>query len=317
MGETISVIIPVYNVENYLRACLDSVLASLYTNLEILCVDDGSTDSSGAILEEYARADSRIKVIHKANGGLSSARNAGLDNATGKYIAFEDSDDRVHEKYFLLLLEAMMKCDADLAVCSHTSSLDELTERCDAPEVQVLSREVFMSSHKTKSFAWGRIFKRNLIGDIRFDESILIEDAPFNAEYMRAIPAARIAYIDARLYFYYQREGSLSTRLGPDAYYELSEYYFECTQAEEDHVMQRIFAEESIKRGLSAMLSYYMERDTQGVRQCQTLMRKSVGVTGRKQVVYRLFIECPSVFKQFRFRQDPSLRGWKRKRREK
>ena len=89
----ISVIVPVYKVENYIRRCLDSLVAQTYRHLEILLVDDGSPDSSGAICEEYAEKDSRIKVIHKENGGLSSARNAALDVATGDYIAFVDSDD--------------------------------------------------------------------------------------------------------------------------------------------------------------------------------------------------------------------------------
>lgn len=112
----ISVIIPVYNMEKYLRRCLDSVLAQDYTNLEILVVDDGSTDGSWAICQEYARKDARITVIHQENGGLSAARNTGLDRATGAYIAFVDSDDYILPNMYSAMLACKNREDADIPV---------------------------------------------------------------------------------------------------------------------------------------------------------------------------------------------------------
>lgn len=105
--DKITVIIPVYNVENYLERCLKSILYNTYTNLEIICVNDGSTDNSKKILEDYSKRDKRVVVINKKNAGVSSARNAGIKIATGEYIAFVDSDDWIHEKYFEYLIRGI------------------------------------------------------------------------------------------------------------------------------------------------------------------------------------------------------------------
>ena len=118
MDSLVSVIVPVYKVEKYLSKCLDSIVNQTYKNLEIILVDDGSPDNSGKICDEYAQKDSRIKVIHKENGGLSSARNAGLDIATGEYIAFADSDDSVHLDFVEKLYRAIKEENADIACCS-------------------------------------------------------------------------------------------------------------------------------------------------------------------------------------------------------
>ena len=117
MAPLISVIIPVYNVEKYLRRCLDSVVAQTYRNLEIICVDDGSVDESGKICDQYAVRDARIKVIHQENQGLSAARNRGLDAAEGAYIAFVDSDDYILEDMYKKMLDKLLDYNVDLCVC--------------------------------------------------------------------------------------------------------------------------------------------------------------------------------------------------------
>ena len=115
----ISVIVPVYNVEKYIAACVDSILAQTYTNLEILLVDDGSTDSSGALCDEYARRDVRVRVIHQENGGLSDARNTGMQSAQGTYFAFVDSDDFIAGDYIAYLYGMIEKHHAQIAVCGY------------------------------------------------------------------------------------------------------------------------------------------------------------------------------------------------------
>ncbi|MBR4607518.1 MAG: glycosyltransferase family 2 protein, partial [Lachnospiraceae bacterium] len=115
----ISVIIPVYNSENYLARCLYSILNNTYQEIEIICVNDGSTDESVQILAEYVKKDNRISIINKENGGLSSARNAGMKKCKGKYVTFIDSDDWVHPQYFEFLLFAMQKYDSDAVICSN------------------------------------------------------------------------------------------------------------------------------------------------------------------------------------------------------
>ena len=116
-NDLISVIVPVYNVESYLRKCLDSIVGQTYKKLEIILVDDGSTDGSGSICDEYAKEDHRIKVIHKDNDGVSSARNIGIDNVEGKYILFVDADDIVNERYVEILYIELLKHKVDIVFC--------------------------------------------------------------------------------------------------------------------------------------------------------------------------------------------------------
>ncbi|MDD6812335.1 MAG: glycosyltransferase family 2 protein [Lachnospiraceae bacterium] len=113
----ISIIIPVYNVEKYLTRCLESVVAQTYSNLEIILVDDGSTDNSGKVCDKYQEIDSRIKVVHKKNGGVSDARNEGIDEACGEYIAFVDSDDWVTRNYIENMYAILVKNSCDIAIC--------------------------------------------------------------------------------------------------------------------------------------------------------------------------------------------------------
>lgn len=123
MQDLISVIVPVYKVEKYLKRCVDSILAQTYPCLEVILVDDGSPDGCPAICDEYAREDRRVRVIHKENGGLSDARNAGIDAAKGKFLGFVDSDDYVHPRFYELLLQALKEEGADIAGCDVKKSV--------------------------------------------------------------------------------------------------------------------------------------------------------------------------------------------------
>ena len=116
----ISIIIPVYNVEKYLRKCLDSIINQTYKKLEIILIDDGSTDNSGKICEEYAKKDDRIIVIHKENAGVSSARNRGIELANGKYIGFIDSDDWIEENMYETLYQNLLQFDVDISMCNYS-----------------------------------------------------------------------------------------------------------------------------------------------------------------------------------------------------
>ena len=116
--ETISIIVPIYNVERYIRRAVDSIRSQIYTSLEIILVDDGSPDNSGAICDEYAKIDSRIKVIHKKNGGLSDARNVGIEAATGAYLGFVDGDDYIEPEMYQKLYTALTQNHAQISMCS-------------------------------------------------------------------------------------------------------------------------------------------------------------------------------------------------------
>ena len=211
----ISVIVPVYNVEDYLARCVDSILAQTHSNLEVILVDDGAKDSSGAICDDYAARDSRVKVIHKENGGLSSARNAGLEAAAGEYIAFVDSDDWIEPDAYSHLLEVMEKYGA-LLVCGGRYDVDGGTGEktiglCPAKEEAISAEElvgrIFLWDGCDSS-ACDKLYHRSVLENFRYPEGKVCEDVPVT--YKIVLAAGRAAMSDRPCYNYYHRPGSIS-----------------------------------------------------------------------------------------------------------
>lgn len=207
----VSVIVPIYKVEHYLSRCVDSILAQTYTNLEVILVDDGSPDNCPSICDEYAKKDSRVKVVHKKNGGLSSARNAGLDVANGKYISFIDSDDWVENCFIENLVNALESENADMSACKFCRTKgDVATREWFIEAVKVIKEEKFASIFLESSYAGyacNKLFKSDIIknNNLRFDEKIFNgEDFPFTTEYILYVN--KVAYIEQDLYYYYFRE---------------------------------------------------------------------------------------------------------------
>ena len=223
---TISVIVPVYNVEKYLRCCVDSILAQTYTDIEILLVDDGSTDGSSAICDEYAEKDSRVQVFHKENGGVSSARNMGLDKATGKWIMFVDSDDKVAPQICeRLLAYAMESC---MPMCMWSEGNDE-TGYVPVPSKLKTGRnypiqEIFklLIHHPVERLYEQSIVEKN---KLRFNENVsYTEDTIFNFEYYAFLKSFFI--IDEPLYYYRVLSKSLSHGSFIDNYVETAGIYY-------------------------------------------------------------------------------------------
>ena len=210
--ETISVIVPVYNVEPYLRRCVDSILAQTYRNLEVLLVDDGSTDHSGAICDEYARQDARVVVIHQKNQGQAIARNRAIEIAHGKYFAFADADDFMDRRMLEIMLQDMLTVDAEVSVVGFQAfQNEEQLKFVDAKEpVQILSKEDAIRSilltEQIGDFLWNKLYKRELFCAIRFPEGRVMED--LGTTYRLLECCEKIAYRPSPLYFYYQREDS-------------------------------------------------------------------------------------------------------------
>ncbi len=181
--DLISVIVPVYNVEKYLRRCVDSILAQTYTNLEIILVDDGSPDNCGKICDEYAKKDSRIKVIHQKNGGLSAARNAGLDIATGDYIGFVDSDDYISPEMYEKLLNILKESNSDLSVCGmdyYDENNNRIDQECPLTDRTFSNLEIFGELQKELYWfyvnACPKLYQSLIFEDIRFPVGKLYED---------------------------------------------------------------------------------------------------------------------------------------------
>ena len=220
----ISVIVPVYKAEPYLHKCVDSILAQTHKNLEVILVDDGSPDCCPSICDEYAAKDSRVRVIHKENGGVSSARNAGLDVATGDYIGFVDSDDWIAPEMYEKLLDTLQNQDAAAAVCGYIE--------CD--EKGTMSREIkpyrtgrisgleaarnilYSTASRNGAFdgpyeiyvvCWNKIYRREVFKLTRFDQTLTNgEDALVEFQIFSGIQ--RVAVVNKSLYFYRQRNGS-------------------------------------------------------------------------------------------------------------
>ncbi len=213
----ISIIISVYNIEDYLRECVNSVLAQTYTDLEIILVDDGSTDGSSVICDDYAAHDPRVRVIHKANGGLSDARNVGLDAATGSYIGFVDSDDRCDPHMYELLMQEVLACDADIVACAYysfdtTATIAEEKQWLCGPlqRYDLTTHDAMVMLLKDKelqNYVWNKLYRAELWQDVRFPVGQKFEDV--NTSYKVFEKAKRVVVIPDALYYYCMRTDSI------------------------------------------------------------------------------------------------------------
>lgn len=213
----ISIIVPVYNIEKYLENCVESILNQTFKDLEIILVDDGSTDNSGKICDIYKHKDKRIKVIHKENGGLSSARNCGIEIASGEYIGLVDSDDYIHPQKYEILYKNAIKYSSDIVVSSYksvytTSDLELYNPiKIEGEITNYTSLEAQEELYKEKSLdfsiSWTKLYKKCLFDNLRYEVGRIYED-----EFMihKILHKSKIiTYVPAKLHFYYQREGSI------------------------------------------------------------------------------------------------------------
>lgn len=214
----ISVIVPIYNIELYLKQCLESLINQIYQNIEIILVDDGSTDQSGTICEEYAEIDKRIIVIHQKNQGLSGARNTGLRKASGDYLAFVDADDIVSKHYLSTLYWHLNQDDADIACCQYYSQKKSVVFPKKEPKLKgtlLSSKRMLAEWHGTNKYietvVWNKLYKRDVFihdGELilfavgRNHEDILIS-------HQLVANSKKIVLIDNKLYYYRKRKGSI------------------------------------------------------------------------------------------------------------
>lgn len=211
----ISIIIPVYKVEPFLRQCLDSVIGQSYANLEIILVDDGSPDRCPEICDKYAQKDNRINVIHKENGGLSSARNSGLDACKGDYITFVDSDDWISEQYIETLFLLIIEEDADIVIGEnklfYNNCLDiDKNKRIITNNYtqQEALNALFRKNLVSHTVSWGKLYKKSLFKNLRFPIDRYHEDE--FTTYILFFNSTKITYTNKILYYYRQRLGSIT-----------------------------------------------------------------------------------------------------------
>ena len=215
MGEKISVIVPVYNVEQYLERCVDSIINQTYTNLEIILVNDGSTDNSGKLCDVLAKKDKRIRVIHKENGGLSDARNRGIDEAESDLVGFIDSDDYIDRDMYEILLKNLNNTNADLSMCALYDVYN------NTPEAQVTNKETWeLSSEQAIKMvmeakilsvtAVNKLYRKSLFSDLKFEVGKIAEDAFIMIKLLDK--CEKIVATNEKKYYYVHRENSITTQ---------------------------------------------------------------------------------------------------------
>lgn len=213
MNELISVIIPIYNMEKYLKKCVWSVINQSYKNIEILLIDDGSKDNSPQICDEFLQIDERIKVFHKKNGGLSDAKNYGIKKATGDYITFVDADDWIESNMYEEMLLKMKKENADISICGRYIDYENgRSIKWNNPNEIKMNKEealIYLNSfYKFDMASWDKIYKKELFNGIEFPYGKKCEDA--YTTYLLFAKCKKIIYIPECFYHYFQRKGSIS-----------------------------------------------------------------------------------------------------------
>lgn len=222
MKPLISVIVPVYDVEKYLDICIESIVNQTYENLEIILVDDGSPDNCPKMCDEWSLKDSRIHVIHKENGGLSSARNAALDICRGEYISFVDSDDYIHVDMYQIMMDDMIKTNADVVKCSrYICKNSDIFRRPSVSEAKSYNQKEILDCyfyHKDDfcGGVWDKLYKAEIFKQIRFPDGINSEDYYVYASIYNNID--KLYYNNIPLYYYRVRDNSICTKKEIDSH---------------------------------------------------------------------------------------------------
>lgn len=296
----VSIIVPVYKVEKYLDECVESLINQTYSDFEIILVDDGSPDRCGLICDEWAVKDSRIVCVHKENGGISSARNAGLEHAAGEYIVFVDSDDYVDSKYLEILVSAMEESKADVVMCGsksvwldHEGHAEHLPQTPTMLEGKAFAHE-FLIWLGAYAVVWNKIFKKSLFDNISFHEGRIFEDMYFTTDVIKHTKTWSI--IPEQLYFYRMRKSSMiNTKriVLSSSMYAATQYL--CQKFDDDAELAFL----AKKLQLNQLLNYYVdepkEEYTKWKMELRNCKRELFGFSGLT-VKQRLKFETATLF---------------------
>lgn len=306
----VSVIVPIYNTEKYLRKCVDSILRQTYKNLEVILVNDGSSDDSLKICREYEKSDLRVRVVNKKNGGLSSARNAGLDICTGKYITFVDSDDYLGKDVIRYLIKDVREYNADIAYI-HEIVVDEKYEKevdLKGHVKTIYDSRNFLSAiceRKINCAVWGKLFKRELFDTIRFNKERLNEDFLLLSE-MLLRKEIKIVEDTYRGYYYLERTESISRqgfgKSSRDAVYNTIEMKGlakkQCSMLVPYY---GAYAAYQARTALIIMTEDQYNRENEFVELCRETIKdnlvylKGSFMSSKDRVFCKLYIRCPQI----------------------
>lgn len=326
INKMISVIIPIYNAEKYLKRCIMSILRNTYSNLELLCINDGSTDNSEEILREIAREDSRLKVFSQLNSGVAVARNYGLDKAKGDFIAFVDADDWIHKNYFEYLLNSCRDGGCSIAVCQYCDVGDErLADENQGNDYKFSKLSVKESFEKffIKTFVWGRLIDRRIIGDIRFEEGMRFgEDTTFMLRLLCENPDISISCLDNVLYYYYQKSEFTGRFSEATGYLPMIDAYLKYLNVLElQHEVELIIIEETIKKLLAYRYEARIEQKYKEAKynfntRFKTIKKHFKLLSVKKRIEFNVLAYFPSLYRLICIMRDNTWLEWEKKKRE-
>lgn len=282
--DLISVIVPVYKVEKYLEKCIESIIKQTYTNLQIILVDDGSPDNCGKICDEYAKKDSRIEVIHKINGGLSDARNVGINRANGRYIGFVDSDDYIKEDMYEKLINLIKEYDADISICNLYDVIDgnECIRNKDNgiheySRIDIL-KEILLDKN-IQSYAWNKLYKKELFDEIKYPIGKKYED--IGTTFYLFEKCNKIVVTSEPEYYYLKRADSLVNNVTESTILDYTEI-----------IIQRyLYIKQNIKE-LRKYNNYYLAKTLiTAHNDIENLENISEGMQQRYKKLYELVLE--------------------------
>lgn len=314
----ISIIIPVYNTEAYIGKCLESVLNNTYQNLQVICVNDGSTDRSLSVLNEYSNNDPRVVVLDKKNGGVSSARNTGLEYATGEFISFIDSDDVILPDYYEFLMEIMLDNQADIIDCLKGSKITMPVKK----NYSMMDQFGMAKNKHMRTYAAGKIYKRAIIGGNRFTEGIsLYEDCFFNmsiiGESIKGKKNLKGILVNSPMYLYTARQGSAMYQSTYKKAMPSIEYLEKMVTNEKTIEVSSLYAVEYIRKALLTWYDLYLNDLDYERRIIQKQMRKvskkmipSKNYTKKELLKFKVFAYFPQLYRHFRLIDDPTMRQY-------
>ncbi|MCI5610578.1 MAG: glycosyltransferase [Roseburia sp.] len=306
----ISVIVPIYNVERYLQQCIDSILNQTYRDLEIILVDDGSSDNCGMICDNYKKNDSRIRVIHKLNGGLSDARNTGLATASGEYVCFIDSDDYINPHMFEIMISKGN--EADIIICNKKDLYKERINAftiIDSTEIEIMKgidafKHFLLEDKEGYVVAWNKLYRRNIFieNNIRYPVGKIHEDC--FTTYKTFLAANKVVYIDMPLYVYRHREGSIMSNKNIEKDMSIIDAYDQVLQmvkakyidleemAEYRYIISNLFC---ASRVMGKENQKYLVLFKENIK--KTNWKKNKYLKGQKKARVYLLLSIPNVYK--------------------
>ena len=323
-NELISVIIPVYNTATYLERCINSVTENTYKNLEILCVNDGSTDNSLEILQKIAAADRRIRIVSKENSGVSSARNSGLELATGEYICYVDSDDWIHKDFFGILLRIASEYASDVTIAARKQAYDADVPEKDRDIVHNLSVHTADSIAAQKdgnlrSFVTGRLYRHSIVRGLRFYDAPSGEDTAYNAMLVSNTDTVAFAYAEEPLYYYYQgRPDSIVKSSTVDTYRLQAQWYLDHMELfkKTDYAVNHAFKSAFLYRYMGSLTK--VSGDVRQVsrillKECVHCLNQNETIPVTTRWILWGFTVFPALYRLQLLLRDPTYRGIEKK----